>query len=372
MPEDEVRRTGAATSPGSPDVGTFGRMKRPRRLSSSRRRCSSPRSSPPPARAPRRSPSSRASNASPIATRRSRCCAKRRTRRVKPRPEQYQPTSVGTVLGNPTVALTRDAEAARWSTSRRRRASPTSRQGRRLVPQPRRPRARRHLRLRPRLRKAEQEGKAPAVTYAHIAREKGHSGFALQYWFFWYFNQFNDLHEGDWEGMQITFEANDAAGRAGRRTERNHPLPARRRRARQVDRRQGPEGRDAPDRLPGGGLARDLLRLRGVRRERPARLRPRLRQHDRTAARTEGGAGPAAAQPPSTGHSPGSPTTAAGANAKRASTTARPGRRRRRSGANRSPGWRSSGRPARGCRAARWPGRRWRRRSAAPSRRPRN
>ena len=50
-------------------------------------------------------------------------------------------------------------------------------------------------------------GKAPATTYAHIAREPGHSGFALQYWFFWYFNQFNDLHEGDWEGMQLTFAA---------------------------------------------------------------------------------------------------------------------------------------------------------------------
>jgi len=31
----------------------------------------------------------------------------------------------------------------------------------------------------------------------------------VQYWFFWYFNQFNDLHEGDWEGMQIAFEASD-------------------------------------------------------------------------------------------------------------------------------------------------------------------
>ena len=37
--------------------------------------------------------------------------------------------------------------------------------------------------------------------------------------------------------------------------------------------------------------------------------------------------------------SSGSATKAAGANAKRATTTARPGRRRRRSGANRSPGW---------------------------------
>ena len=54
-------------------------------------------------------------------------------------------------------------------------------------------------------------GRAPAVTYAHIARQPGHPGFALQYWFFYYFNQFNDLHEGDWEGMQLAFEASTPA-----------------------------------------------------------------------------------------------------------------------------------------------------------------
>ena len=55
-------------------------------------------------------------------------------------------------------------------------------------------------------------GKAPPITYAHIARETGHRGLVVQYWFFWYFNQFNDLHEGDWEGMQISFDADTAAG----------------------------------------------------------------------------------------------------------------------------------------------------------------
>ncbi len=50
-------------------------------------------------------------------------------------------------------------------------------------------------------------GGAPVEVYAHIAREPGREGIAIQYWFFWYFNQFNDLHEGDWEGMQITFDA---------------------------------------------------------------------------------------------------------------------------------------------------------------------
>jgi hypothetical protein len=56
----------------------------------------------------------------------------------------------------------------------------------------------------------KRDGKATPTTYAHIARQVGRPGLAVQYWFFWYFNQFNDLHEGDWEGMQIAFEANTA------------------------------------------------------------------------------------------------------------------------------------------------------------------
>jgi hypothetical protein len=52
------------------------------------------------------------------------------------------------------------------------------------------------------------QGKTPPITYAHIARELGHPGLIVQYWFFYYFNQFNDIHEGDWEGMQIAFDAN--------------------------------------------------------------------------------------------------------------------------------------------------------------------
>jgi len=41
--------------------------------------------------------------------------------------------------------------------------------------------------------------------------EAGHSGLVVQYWFFYYFNQFNDIHEGDWEGMQISFDADTPA-----------------------------------------------------------------------------------------------------------------------------------------------------------------
>ena len=118
----------------------------------------------------------------------------------------------------------------------------------------------------------KREGKAPPITYAHIAREKGRAGLALQYWFFWYFNQFNDLHEGDWEGMQVVFEArNPARGAAtkDRAKSASSSTPA----ARGPTGTDGKvaEGRDAPDRLPRGRLARDLLRLRRLRRERPAR-----------------------------------------------------------------------------------------------------
>jgi hypothetical protein len=125
--------------------------------------------------------------------------------------EQYQPTSVETVLGNPSVALQHFADG-RLQTIRH---APTAEDIAGL-------RGDWYLNLEGRalgntcvyaraFRKLVEEGKAPAVTYAHIAREAGHTGFALQYWFFWYFNQFNDLHEGDWEGMQITFEAESPA-----------------------------------------------------------------------------------------------------------------------------------------------------------------
>ncbi len=54
------------------------------------------------------------------------------------------------------------------------------------------------------------EGSAPTV-YAHITSEAGHPGkLALQYWFFYTFNDFNNTHEGDWEMIQLVFGAVDA------------------------------------------------------------------------------------------------------------------------------------------------------------------
>jgi hypothetical protein len=124
--------------------------------------------------------------------------------------EQYEPTSVETMLGNPTVTLQKyDEKTGKLEDIAK---APTVEDIAGL-------KGDYYLNLRGEAlgdtcvyaRDFAQlllEEKAPPITYAHIAREPNHEGFALQYWFFWYFNQFNDLHEGDWEGMQLTFESN--------------------------------------------------------------------------------------------------------------------------------------------------------------------
>jgi hypothetical protein len=126
--------------------------------------------------------------------------------------EQYQPTTVDTMLGNPAVTLTHLVPEKGLEEVKR---APTAADIAGLDENF-------YLELPGKVlddtcvyardfAKLKREGRAPAITYAHIARERGSSGLALQYWFFWYFNQFNDLHEGDWEGMQIGFEADSAA-----------------------------------------------------------------------------------------------------------------------------------------------------------------
>jgi hypothetical protein len=53
-------------------------------------------------------------------------------------------------------------------------------------------------------------GFKPTV-YAHVATDPSAPGkLALQYWFFYAFNDFNNLHEGDWEMIQLNFAAPDA------------------------------------------------------------------------------------------------------------------------------------------------------------------
>jgi hypothetical protein len=49
------------------------------------------------------------------------------------------------------------------------------------------------------------------TTYARVVTEPGYPGqLALQYWFFYVFNDFNDKHEGDWEMIQLDFRAANA------------------------------------------------------------------------------------------------------------------------------------------------------------------
>ncbi len=55
------------------------------------------------------------------------------------------------------------------------------------------------------------EGHRPTV-YAHVAGDPAHPGkLALQYWLFYVFNDWNNLHEGDWEMVQLVFDAPTAA-----------------------------------------------------------------------------------------------------------------------------------------------------------------
>ena len=123
--------------------------------------------------------------------------------------EQFEPTTVHAMLGNPRVQLIAPGKGHDVVTT-----APTVREVAGLG-------KRYHLNLHGDPLNAgctyaedfaalKAAGNAPATTYAHIAREKGVRGLVVQYWFFWYFNQFNDLHEGDWEGMQIAFDASSA------------------------------------------------------------------------------------------------------------------------------------------------------------------
>ena len=60
------------------------------------------------------------------------------------------------------------------------------------------------------------EGSAP-TTYAHVATDPDRPGkLVLQYWLFYVYNDWNNLHEGDWENVQLVFDASDAREALGR------------------------------------------------------------------------------------------------------------------------------------------------------------
>jgi len=120
--------------------------------------------------------------------------------------EQYQPTTVDTFLGNPRVEL--DPPGKNEKATRAPTAADIAGLGEgyhlNLPGDPLEP----GCTYAKDFAQLKDSGQAPEVTYARIATERGTPGLAVQYWFFYYFNDFNDLHEGDWEGMQIAFDAN--------------------------------------------------------------------------------------------------------------------------------------------------------------------
>jgi hypothetical protein len=53
---------------------------------------------------------------------------------------------------------------------------------------------------------------APTTSYAHIVTEAGKPDkLALQYWFYYVFNDYNNKHESDWEMIQLMFDAGSAS-----------------------------------------------------------------------------------------------------------------------------------------------------------------
>ena len=56
----------------------------------------------------------------------------------------------------------------------------------------------------------------PSVVYAHVVQEAGHPDvLALQYWLYWYYNDWNNKHESDWEFVQLLFPASSVAEALG-------------------------------------------------------------------------------------------------------------------------------------------------------------
>ena len=184
-------RAGAGARPGPPNRGACV----PRACSPSqpgprlRRRCRRP-----PSPAPRRR------RRSPTATR-PRCGSWRRAPRAAAASRSRRSTS------------TRCSETTRWrcaapgraaTSSRSRRPPPTSPAASRLPPRLPRRRAQAGLHLRASGSRSSRATGAP-TTYARVVSEDGRT--ALEYWFFYIFNDFNNKHEGDWEMIQLDFPA---------------------------------------------------------------------------------------------------------------------------------------------------------------------
>jgi hypothetical protein len=123
--------------------------------------------------------------------------------------EPYVPTNVAVLFGNPTVAL-----RGPWRVDSLVRVAPAAGDlatglfeyhldfpGDALNP------GCDYLRWSRRI----NAGQRPTV-YAHVVADRAFPGkLALQYWMFYVYNDWNNLHEGDWEMIQLNFDASSSA-----------------------------------------------------------------------------------------------------------------------------------------------------------------
>jgi hypothetical protein len=118
--------------------------------------------------------------------------------------EPYEPIDVDVLFGENTVAL-----RGPWNASDLVKIAPEATDL--ATAEYHRYREARSTRVRLRaLEPPPDRGGSPTV-YAHVVADPGHPGqLSLQYWFFYVYNQFNNLHEGDWEMIQLDFDAADA------------------------------------------------------------------------------------------------------------------------------------------------------------------
>jgi hypothetical protein len=117
--------------------------------------------------------------------------------------EGYRPTSVDIVLGNPDVVLRNsgDKVVKRGPTAQDLSGAPAGDYidlgGNALKPGC----------FYEKQFKRWFGDRKPSI-YAHVATDSEHPGkLAVQYWFFYTFNDFTNKHEGDWEMAQVDFNA---------------------------------------------------------------------------------------------------------------------------------------------------------------------
>ncbi|MCA9858524.1 MAG: hypothetical protein KC438_02335 [Thermomicrobiales bacterium] len=124
--------------------------------------------------------------------------------------EGYFPAPVESVLGNPGVAL-KIADTGSSATDTIIKMAPSAQDIANLDDQyyldfpgnPRRPGCVFETDFQ---QYAAAQGLKP-TTYAHIVVDEDAHRVVIQYWLWWYFNDWNNLHEGDWEVVQVVFDA---------------------------------------------------------------------------------------------------------------------------------------------------------------------